>query len=101
MAFCNRLTVSAGVTVLPVSSPVILWIVAAASLSTAMSHRNLMQLQHAPMPACCMYDIKCSLLQVSAFYVSADPPKYLVRFCFCKTDDKLASACDLLEKYFE
>ncbi|KAL3157538.1 hypothetical protein ABBQ32_011995 [Trebouxia sp. C0010 RCD-2024] len=54
MAFCNRLTISAGVTVLP----------------------------------------------VSAFYVSANPPKYLVRFCFCKTDDKLASACDLLEKYF-
>ena len=41
------------------------------------------------------------LLQVSAFYVSSDPPKYLVRFCFCKTDDKLTKACDLLEEYFK
>ena len=42
-----------------------------------------------------------ALLQVSAFYVSPDPPKYLVRFCFCKTDDKLTRACDLLEEYFK
>jgi len=39
-------------------------------------------------------------LQVSAFYVSPDPPRYLVRFCFCKADEKLHKACDLLEKYF-
>ncbi len=39
-------------------------------------------------------------LQVSAFYVSPDPPRYLVRFCFCKADEKLHKACDLLQKYF-
>ena len=39
-------------------------------------------------------------LQVSAFYVSPDPPRYLVRFCFCKADEKLHKACNLLEKYF-
>lgn len=44
-------------------------------------------------------DIKFAL-QVSAFYVSPDPPRYLVRFCFCKADEKLHKACDLLEKYF-
>ncbi|KAL0036368.1 hypothetical protein WJX77_004690 [Trebouxia sp. C0004] len=54
VGFCNRITVEAGVTALP----------------------------------------------VSAFYVSPDPPRYLVRFCFCKADEKLHKACDLLEKYF-
>jgi aspartate/methionine/tyrosine aminotransferase len=38
--------------------------------------------------------------QVSAFYVSANPPRSLVRFCFCKTDDKLQRACDALEEFF-
>lgn len=32
--------------------------------------------------------------------MSADPPRTLVRFCFCKTDDKLRSACDALENFF-
>ncbi|KAA6425183.1 MAG: transaminase [Trebouxia sp. A1-2] len=39
-------------------------------------------------------------LPVSAFYVSPDPPRYLVRFCFCKADEKLHKACNLLENYF-
>lgn len=41
-----------------------------------------------------------TMLPVSAFYASPDPPRYLVRFVFCKTDDKLQKACDLLEAYF-
>ncbi|KAK9832533.1 hypothetical protein WJX81_006591 [Elliptochloris bilobata] len=39
-------------------------------------------------------------IPVSAFYISADPPRTLVRFCFCKTDDKLRQACDALESFF-
>ncbi len=38
--------------------------------------------------------------QVSAFYVSADPPCHLVRFCFCKAPQKLEAACDRLQQYF-
>ena len=41
-----------------------------------------------------------TMLPVSAFYQSPDPPRYLVRFVFCKTDEKLQKACDLLEAYF-
>lgn len=47
----------------------------------------------------CINNMACAL-QVSAFYVSPNPPKYLVRFVFCKTQDKLTKACDLLEQYF-
>ncbi len=39
-------------------------------------------------------------LQVSAFYVSPDSTRFLERFCFCKADEKLHKACDLLEGYF-
>ena len=42
----------------------------------------------------------CACAQVSAFYTSADPPRNLVRFCFCKTDEKLQSACQRLRQYF-
>eukprot|EP00884_Botryococcus_braunii_P006738 jgi/Botrbrau1/16065/Bobra.7_2s0036.1 len=52
--FCKRLTVEAGVTVIP----------------------------------------------VSAFYTGEDPPVHMVRFCFCKEDQKLAKAASLLEAYF-
>ena len=42
-----------------------------------------------------------TLIPVSAFYEEeSTAPKTLVRFVFCKTDEKLASACDALEKYF-
>ena len=47
---------------------------------------------------CCNLHVCFS--QVSAFYVSPNPPNYLVRFVFCKTQDKLTNACELLEKYF-
>ena len=39
-------------------------------------------------------------LQVSAFYSSPDPPRHLVRFCFCKSMEKLTAACDKMEQYF-
>ena len=39
-------------------------------------------------------------LQVSAFYMSKDPPRNLVRFCFCKTDEKLQNASKRLHQYF-
>jgi aspartate/methionine/tyrosine aminotransferase len=42
-----------------------------------------------------------TVLPVSAFYVSPNPPQYMVRFVFCKTDEKLANACDSLEAYFK
>ena len=38
--------------------------------------------------------------QVSALYVSDDPPKHLVRICFCKSMPKLEKACDLMEAHF-
>lgn len=41
-----------------------------------------------------------SVGQVSAFYAGSNPPTHLVRFCFCKTDEKLSKAADLLEAYF-
>lgn len=42
-----------------------------------------------------------TLIPVSAFYDDADEaPRTLVRFVFCKTDDKLSQACDRIEKYF-
>ncbi len=37
---------------------------------------------------------------MSAFYNSPDPPRHLVRFCFCKSMEKLVAACDQLEAYF-
>lgn len=39
-------------------------------------------------------------VQVSAFYNSKEKPQHLVRFCFCKNDEKLQKAVALLEKYF-
>lgn len=37
--------------------------------------------------------------QVSAFYANDAPPTHLVRFCFCKDDQKLVAACDRLQSY--
>ena len=50
--------------------------------------------------ACDVNSPAACVRQVSAFYVSANPPRSLVRFCFCKTDDKLQRACDALEEFF-
>jgi aspartate/methionine/tyrosine aminotransferase len=42
-----------------------------------------------------------TLIPVSAFYESrAGAPRTLVRFVFCKTDEKLGAACDALQRYF-
>lgn len=42
-----------------------------------------------------------TLIPVSAFYEDqGSAPKTLVRFVFCKTDEKLAAAADALETYF-
>jgi N-succinyldiaminopimelate aminotransferase len=41
-----------------------------------------------------------TLIPVSAFYEDRSvAPKSLVRFVFCKTDEKLAVACEKLEAY--
>lgn len=39
-------------------------------------------------------------MQVSAFYNSPNPPQHLVRFCFCKSREKLEAACNQMEDYF-
>ncbi|BDA50079.1 probable N-succinyldiaminopimelate aminotransferase DapC [Coccomyxa sp. Obi] len=39
-------------------------------------------------------------IPVSAFYASKNPPRSLIRFCFCKEDEKLQRACAALHKYF-
>lgn len=49
--------------------------------------------------ACVDLTVVC-LLQVSAFYVSKERPQHLVRFCFCKSDEKLRKAADQMQKYF-
>ena len=41
------------------------------------------------------------MTQVSALYISDDPPKHLVRICFCKSMAKLQKACDLMEAHFK
>ncbi|KAL4431641.1 hypothetical protein ABPG77_001483 [Micractinium sp. CCAP 211/92] len=42
-----------------------------------------------------------TLIPVSAFYADrATAPRTLVRFVFCKTDEKLQTACDKLRRYF-
>ncbi|KAI3436192.1 hypothetical protein D9Q98_002247 [Chlorella vulgaris] len=42
-----------------------------------------------------------TLIPVSAFYADrATAPRTLVRFVFCKTDEKLQTACDKLRAYF-
>jgi len=42
-----------------------------------------------------------TVIPVSAFYEDRKhAPKTLVRFVFCKSDAKLAAACDCLERYF-
>jgi aspartate/methionine/tyrosine aminotransferase len=42
-----------------------------------------------------------TLIPVSAFYEDANAaPRTLIRFVFCKTDEKLSQACDRLEDYF-
>lgn len=38
-------------------------------------------------------------VQVSAFCISKPAPQHLVRFCFCKTDDKLQEAVRRLRAY--
>ncbi len=40
-----------------------------------------------------------TLIPVSAFYYSKQRPHNLVRFCFCKDDAKILSACERLEPY--
>jgi len=41
-----------------------------------------------------------TLIPVSAFYADkATAPRTLVRFVFCKTDEKLQTACDKLRRY--
>uniref|UniRef100_A0A7S3VSG2 Aminotransferase class I/classII large domain-containing protein n=1 Tax=Dunaliella tertiolecta TaxID=3047 RepID=A0A7S3VSG2_DUNTE len=40
-----------------------------------------------------------TLIPISGFYVSPDPPKQLVRFAFCKDDSKLNTALDKLRAY--
>jgi len=43
-----------------------------------------------------------TVIPVSAFYADASKaPRHLVRFCFCKDDEKLARACERLEAYFD
>ena len=37
--------------------------------------------------------------QISGFYVGANPPTHLVRFCYCKEDAKLHAAVERLTKY--
>ena len=39
-------------------------------------------------------------VQVSAFYVGDDPPRHLVRLCFCKSRTKLENACNAMATYF-
>lgn len=38
-------------------------------------------------------------LQISGFYVGPNPPRHLVRFAYCKRDEKLHAAVERLEKY--
>jgi hypothetical protein len=38
---------------------------------------------------------------VSAFYSSEDKPRHLVRFCFCKDDEKLEKAANQMDRYFK
>jgi len=40
-----------------------------------------------------------TVIPVSGFYIGPDPPKHLVRFCYCKDDAKLHAACQRLEAY--
>ncbi|MEW5312345.1 MAG: hypothetical protein WDW38_003986 [Sanguina aurantia] len=39
-------------------------------------------------------------IPISGFYVSPSPPVHLVRFCYCKEDEKLISAGERLATYF-
>ena len=39
-------------------------------------------------------------IPISGFYLSEGAPTHLVRFCYCKDDAKLLTACDKLEAYF-
>lgn len=41
-----------------------------------------------------------ALIPTSGFYVAPDPPTTLVRFAFCKSDDKIHAALRCLEAYF-
>lgn len=40
-----------------------------------------------------------TLIPISAFYASDQRPHNLVRFCFCKDDEKLTTACEKLRAY--
>lgn len=41
-----------------------------------------------------------TLIPVSTFYADrASAPRTLVRFVYCKTDEKLQTACDKLQAY--
>ena len=82
MEFAVRLTKEAGVTVIPVSFQF------SSVLATTPMRQTSARL------TC------CAPLQVSAFYISKDKPHHLVRFCFCKDDEKLQKACDQLAQYF-
>jgi len=41
-----------------------------------------------------------TVIPVSAFYESKDKPQHLVRFCFCKADEKLQKAANQMDLYF-
>jgi hypothetical protein len=59
-------------------------------------------------PACCLQfcyrltrEAGVTLIPVSAFHADrATAPRTLVRFVFCKTEQKLQTACDKLRRYF-
>nr|QKY14876.1 pyridoxal phosphate-dependent aspartate aminotransferase (PLPAT) [Polytomella parva] len=40
-----------------------------------------------------------TLIPTSGFYVGPNPPRHLVRFCYCKDDSKIKAALERLEKY--
>lgn len=98
--FCQRLTVEAGVTLIPVSAwrQVLMVLLtpsqhSSPTLCTCLVESFTTPTLHADRPAVVS-------LQVSAFYSSPDPPRHLVRFCFCKSMDKLRGAADRLQAYF-
>lgn len=55
---------------------------------------------HMPCAQRLTVDAGVTTIPVSGFYVSPEPPKHLVRFCYCKDDAKLIAACERLEAYF-
>ena len=102
--FSIRLTKEAGVTTIPVRLPVILALPLKAPWGSEVQSVVELRLAGAIQGSLGMKPLtsphSMCFMQVSAFYVSSDPPRTLVRFCFCKTDDKLRKACDALEDFF-